>query len=135
MNEIISVTLYAEVIRKDYGQIVCRDVENGQEVTLLGNAVDLRITSADTFHKIEKVSRTEMAKLLVDVGQDVFTVTFIKQDGSARTLRGVLVHDESILGRVFVKDLDIPNETNNYRQVDLRTIKELVYKSTKYVLK
>lgn len=135
MNEIVSVTLYAEVIRKDYGQLVCRDVENGQEITLLGNAVDLRVNSADTFTKIEKVSRTEMAQLLVGVGESVFTVTFVKQDGNVRTLRGVLVHDESILGRVFVKDLDIPSSINNYRQVDLRTLKELVYKGTKYVLK
>lgn len=135
MNELVSVTLYAEVIRKDYGQLVCRDVENRQEITLIGNAVDLRVNSADTFTNIKKVTRTEMAEILVGAGENIFTVTFVKQTGEVRVLRGILVQDESILGRVFVKDLDIPNSINNYRQVDLRTLKELVFKGTKYVIK
>lgn len=135
MNEIISLELYAEVIERTNTELVCRDLYTGQEFRLWSQNSSLRAQSADTFTQIQKVTKTEMAEILMDACCNVFTVTFIKQDGSERVLRGRLLNSEGILGRVMVEDLDVPRVMNNYRQVDLRTIKTLVISGTKYVLK
>lgn len=134
MNEIISVSLYAEVLDRTASSLKCRDLHTGQELTLYSTDGFSRINSADTFKEIRRITRTEMAQILSDACCDVFTVTFIKQDGSERVLRGRVVQSENILGRVMVEDLDL-STSMNYRQVDLRTIKNLVIQGIKYVLK
>lgn len=135
MNEIISLELYAEVIERTNTHIVCRDLYTSQELELVSPNSELRLASADTFNKIEKVTKTEMARKLLDACCGVFTVTFIKQTGDERVLRGRLVEEESVMGRVLVEDLDLGSSFTNYRQVDLRTIKSLIIGGTKYVLK
>lgn len=134
MREIISLTLYAEVEDKDINRIVCRDVDNGQTYELSGLDVLARVNSADAFNRIEQVNRTYMAERLLDAGDRVFTVTFVKQDGNRRTLRGRLVQAEPLMGRAMVEDLDLDGAMN-IRQVDLRTLKELVLDNKKYVVK
>lgn len=136
MNEIISLALYAEVLERTNMGIICRDLNSGQEICLSSPSHGLRVNSADTFNEIRRITKTEMAELIVDSCCDVFTVTFIKQGGQERVLRGRLISSESLLGRVMVEDLDLLNVgLNSYRQVDLRTIKELIIRGVKYVIK
>ena len=136
MNEIISLALYAEVLERTNMGIICRDLNSGQEICLSSSNHALHVNSADTFNEIRRITKTEMAELIVDSCCDVFTVTFIKQGGQERVLRGRLISSESLLGRVMVEDLDLLNiGLNSYRQVDLRTIKELIIRGVKYVIK
>lgn len=135
MKEIISLTLYAEVHDKQLNKITCRDLDNDQVYELSGLNVLARVNSADVFGKIEQVNKTYMAEKLLDAGDKVFTVVFVKQDGNIRTLRGRLVQAEPLMGRAMVEDLDLNAAVSNIRQVDLRTLKELTISNVKYVVK
>lgn len=134
MKEIISLTIYAEVENKDYMRLVCRDLQNGQMYELSGVDIISRLNSADAFTDIKEVSKTAMAELLLDAGDKVFTVTFVKQGGEQRVLRGRLIQAEPTMGRAMVEDLDLSTPMN-IRQVDLRTLKCLVIDNKKYVVK
>lgn len=133
MNELISLSIYGEVLERTDTTIVCRDKASGQVLRLEG--AEIRSNSADTFSEIRKVNKTEMAQTLLDACCDVFTVVFLKQGGETRTLRGRLIQSELPLGRVLVEDMDIDFGLTNIRQVDLRTIQSLILGGTKYVLK
>lgn len=135
MKELISLTIYAEVESKDYTKLVCRDLQNGQTYELSGFDILSRLNSADTFINIQEISRTEMANKLLDAGDSVFTVVFVKQDGESRTLRGRLITSDQFMGRAMVEDLDLSSSLSNIRQVDLRTLKSLIIGNVKYVVK
>lgn len=134
MKEIISLTIYAEVEQKDYTRLVCRDLQNGQLYELSGVDIISRLNSADAFTDIKEVSKTAMAEILLGAGDRVFTVTFVKQGGEPRVLRGRLIQAEPTMGRAMVEDLDLSSPMN-IRQVDLRTLKNLVIDNKKYVVK
>lgn len=98
--------------------------------------------SADQVHETVKVSRTQMAQLLIESHNRPFTVVFDKQDSKdgkdrERKLRGRLISHEALLGRSLVEDLDLPiNEKGGRtRLVDHRTLKSLIVDGTKYELK
>lgn len=55
--------------------------------------------------------------------------------GQERTLRGYKDNMESNDGLYLVRDLDISDKTKNYRNVNIRTIKSLIYNGTKYEVK
>lgn len=135
MKQIVSLTLYAEVQDQDINTVVVRDIESGDEYQLSGVGILSRLNSADTFSNIQQVSRTNMAEYLLEAGDKVFTVSFIKQDGTERVLRGRLISSEPLMGRAMVEDLDLANSITNIRQVDLRTLKYLIIGNTKYTVK
>jgi hypothetical protein len=135
MKELISLTIYAEVESKDYDKIVCRDLQNNEIYELTGFDILSRINSADTFVNIKEISKTEMANKLLEAGDGIFTVEFIKQGGENRTLRGRLITSDQFMGRVMVEDLDLSSSLSNIRQVDLRTLKSLIIGNVKYVIK
>jgi len=135
MKELISLTIYAEVESKDYDRIVCRDLQNNEIYELTGFDILSRINSADTFVNIKEISRTEMANKLLEAGDGIFTVEFVKQGGENRTLRGRLITSDQFMGRAMVEDLDLSSSLSNIRQVDLRTLKSLIIGNVKYVIK
>lgn len=135
MKQIVSLTLYAEVENQDNGSVTVRDLYNGTEYQLVGPDVLHRLNSADTFTNIKQVSRTAMAEILLEAGDKVFTVSFVKQDGNCRVLRGRLISSEPTMGRAMVEDFDLSAAISNIRQVDLRTLKYLILGNTKYVVK
>lgn len=135
MKELISLTIYAEVESKDYDKIVCRDLQNNEVYELTGFDILSRINSADTFVNIKEISRTEMANKLLEAGDGIFTVEFVKQGGENRTLRGRLITSDQFMGRAMVEDLDLSSSLSNIRQVDLRTLKSLIIGNVKYVIK
>lgn len=135
MKEIISFTVYATVDEKYDDGIVCNDLYTGNRYTIFG-PTHANLSSADVFSRIENTNKTELAKKLLEAGDTVFTVEFVKQGGEPRILRGRLVKEDPLMGRAMVEDLDIPNGIlSNIRQVDLRTLKSLIIGNVKYVVK
>jgi len=135
MKEIISFTVYATVDEKYDDGVVCNDIYTGSRYTIFG-PTHYNISSADTFNRIENSNKTELARKILDAGNAVFTVEFVKQNGEPRTMRGRLVSDDSLMGRALVEDLDLPNTAvSNIRQVDLRTLKSLIIRGVKYTVK
>jgi hypothetical protein len=120
--------------------------------------------SGTLFESEEKVSRTEMVEILLNAKECVFTVTFRKKvqakdiedilssiksdaelknkkdlakqlsEGQETTITGYLVKAEEKLGRSTIIDL-AQDFNKGWRQVDHRTIEELIIKNVKYTLK
>lgn len=133
-GEVLSSTMYLTVVSKDSDSIKVKD-SFGREFVVKGpKLIEETMTSAIQFSKEEKVSNTKAAEALVAAGDTAFTVVFIKEDGKERTLTGRLVETENLMGRSNVIDLQI---ATGYamRQVNLRELKSVVLKGTKYTVK
>ena len=92
--------------------------------------------SADRFTEESKVTKTEMATILMKSYHIPFTVTFVKQGGEERTLRGLLIEPEPVMGRSKVEDLDITgSKQSRFRLVDHRSLISLIVGGKKYILK
>ena len=132
-GEFISTTMYLQVVKKTKDGVMVKDSQ-GQEFEVRGtNLLEKTFKSASQFESTKKVTRTELAEILVNLGDQVFTVNFDKQTGENRTLVGYKVSTENLMGRVNVVDLEVTG--HNLRQVDLRTIKSLIVNNVKYVVK
>ena len=92
-----------------------------------------------------KVSKTVLAETLMSARDAIIKVVFDKADGTERTLTGYVIGAEVVLGRTIAIDLNQEKkikknkEGDEYdtrqRLVDHRTLKSLIYKNVKYVLK
>lgn len=133
-GEVLSSTMYLTVLDKDKDSIKVRDL-NGQQFTVKGDKlIEQSMRSAAQFDQEVKVNKTEAAEKLINAGDTAFTVVFNKADGTERTLVGTLIDTENHMGRSNVTDLQVTTG-NPLRQVDHRTIKSLVLRGTKYVVK
>ena len=121
--------------------------------------------SGSLFDETEKVTRSNMVELLINAKECVFTVTFRKKvavkdveealkavksdkelkakqkelakeltEGKLTTITGFLIKSEDKLGRSTIIDLESP-WNQGFRQVDHRTVEELIIKNVKYTLK
>ena len=119
--------------------------------------------SGSQFESTEQITRTQMVALLQDAKNSVFTCTFRKQTkdkdiedvlksiktdselhnnhlakqllaGELLTLTCFLTKTEASLGRSLVIDLNQPYG-KGFRQIDHRTVEELIIKNVKYTLK
>lgn len=77
---------------------------------------------------LEKKSEFSSDKQLKETAEDLIT-------GESRTLTGYLLSVDRQTGRSMVVDLEIPHDKNRIRQVDNRTLKWLIFKGVKYILK
>lgn len=138
VDDIVSQTYYFKVAKADPrgNTIIVRDLDRrlGSEIEIRGTPLIESLVSADSYQTTVKVTRGEMARLLTGAGSKPFTVEFVKSDGEDRTLRGVLVEHEDLMGRSSVRDLDI-EQGMPLRQVDHRTIFSLILAGVKYTLK
>jgi len=134
-GEVISYTDYLTVVSVNSRESSV-DVTNikGQKFTIRGKDLIEGMNSANQFAVTTKVSRTEMANILTNVGDKVFTVVFNKVNGEERILVGHLLETENQMGRSNVRDLMI-TKRHAIRQVDHRTLKSLIVGNTKYVIK
>lgn len=133
-GEVLSTTMYMTVVDKFKDGVTVKD-SHGREFDIKGvDLIEKSMRSSDQVANTVKLTRTEIADKLVNLGDQVFTVNFDKQDGTNRTLRGYKVSTENLMGRVNAIDLDV---TSGYaqRQIDLRTIKYLTVDNTKYIVK
>lgn len=110
------------------------DVDNKNKFDVDGVSLVENALSADQFTQTEKVNKTQAAEKLVRAYNRPFTVIFTKTNGRVRKLRGRLIKPEPLLGRSVVEDLDI-TRGSPLRQVDHRTIKELIVDGIRYVVK
>ena len=132
-GEFISTTMYLQIVKKTKDGVMVKNSQ-GQEFEVRGtNLLETTFKSASQCENTKKVTRTELAEILVNLGDQVFTVNFDKQTGENRTLIGYKVSTENLMGRVNVIDLEVTG--HNLRQVDLRTIKSLIVNNVKYVVK
>lgn len=137
VGEVLSTTIYATVLQRNSDGILVRD-SLGQEYEIRGQKlIEESMSSGSQFTQTVALSKTELAALLIMAGDKVFTVTFIKADGTSRTLTGHLVDTENHMGRSNVIDLVVKKslKENGLRQVDHRTIQSLILAGIKYTLK
>lgn len=109
------------------------DGHNGKFDVIGKNLIE-EMYSADRFLKTVEVTRTNMAEILSASYNRPFTVTYKKQNGELRNLRGRLIKPEPLMGRVQVEDLD-KEEGDRFRLVDNRTLEALIVGGVKYILK
>lgn len=135
-GDLMAFTYYGRIeqVMGDHLQVF--DLVNEQ--TFFVNGADLieKSHSADRYDEEIKVTKTEMATILMKSYHVPFTVVFTKQDGTERTLRGILIEPEPVMGRSKVEDLDITGgKQNRFRLVDHRSLISLTVGGKKYTLK
>ena len=121
--------------------------------------------TASQFNEVRKCSRTDIVNALQGAGDTIFTVSFKKKNGDIRELRGCRIPGipDTCFGRSAVYDLDVTSYAYNVkeggeivhrkgetfssgiteeqkrphrkREVDHRTVFQLILKNVKYVLK
>ncbi len=139
-GHIVAKTFYARVTacRKASWSVVhemeCTDLLNKESFVVRGSGLVEQFVSADTFESEEGVTKTELARKLVDAGPAPFTVCYRKARGEERILRGRLLEHEDLLGRSLVHDFDVEKGTP-LREVDHRTLQWLIINGVKYTLK
>jgi hypothetical protein len=132
-GEYLSTTMYLKVVNKTKDGVIVKNTQ-GQEFEVRGtNLLETTFKSAAQFVDTKKVTRTDLADILVNLGDQVFQVNFDKQDGTNRTLVGYKVSTENLMGRVNAIDLEVTGYAQ--RQIDLRTIKSLIVNNVKYQVK
>lgn len=133
-GEILSSTMYMEVLNKGTDSVEVKD-SNGNKFTVQGSGlIEKTMNSNVQFDTEQTVSRTAAVEALIGAGDCVFTVDFLKADGTERTLVGRLINTENHMGRSNVEDL-LTTDKNRLRQVDHRTVKSLILKGVKYNVK
>jgi len=73
-----SGSIYYRVINTNPVNIECKDL-HGSSLIVGSKVMESEMISASQYDREEKVTRTEMAEILVKTGRHVFTVTFHKQ--------------------------------------------------------
>lgn len=137
VGDLMALIHYVKVKQQGYNQLTVTGLDEGvDQFDVIGTDLIDQMFSADQFAEEVKVNKTKAAEMLVSSFNRPLTVSFAKQDGSERILRGRLVQPEPLLGRSMVEDLDI-NEKGDarLRQVDHRTINYLIVDGVKYTVK
>ena len=158
-GEYLSTTMYVRILGKTANGLEVED-SNGAKFEIRGkDLIENTFASAKQYGSTKKVSMTELAEIIENVGDTVFTVNFNKKTkpadvakalkgktlttknvetamvGEERTLVGYRLGTEPKLGRTSVYDLEAANQGFAARQVDHRTINWIVWNGTKYQLK
>lgn len=135
LGDHVSRTSYMKVVGvvPSQNKVIVQNTD-GLKWEIDARVVEKECFSADQYSKTVDVTRTELVNIFKNAGDAVFTVNFITQDKRDRKLIGYLLNTENEFGRSNVIDLE---EKNNYntRQVDHRTMYELILKNTRYVVK
>jgi hypothetical protein len=139
-GDLMAITYYVKVetVRRNGEQLSVLDVVGDTGgIDVNGKSLIANALSADQFAETIKVTKTQCAQLLIESTNRPFTVTFEKQDGTERKLRGRLISHEALLGRSMVEDLDIDrnDKKGRTRLVDHRTLKSLIVDGVKYEVK
>lgn len=137
-GDLMAFTYWCRVqdVRRGGDELIVADLDNNEtEIRIEGKELIVRSFSADQYAEEEKVTKTQAAELLVSSPNRPLTVSFVKQDGNERVLKGRLVKPEPLLGRSMVEDLESKDAKNRLRQVDHRTINWLIVDGVKYVVK
>jgi hypothetical protein len=129
-----------EEIEDKGASLLVRNIDTGLNFGVNGAGLVERLYSADSFVEEIKTSRTNIVKILKESYNIPFKVCFDKEPEKKtgivreRVLRGRLIGPGEF-GRSMVEDIDVPKEEYNVRLVDHRTIKWLIVKGIKYIVK
>ena len=159
VGDVLSRINYITVISVDDDSVEVRDT-TGFQWTIGKSILENQAYTSNQYTRVEKVTRTELARLLEqDIRDSVFSCAFNKlpsadeqdailesadlstgakrkrvakdlQVGPERVMHAY-AEDTHELGRVPVFDL----EANGHRLIDLRTIKWLTFRNVRYELK
>jgi hypothetical protein len=146
IDEVVARVIYARVTDEATHHafdpfVACLDLDTGKKFEIHGKDFINSLVSASYFDESKEATKTELAELLVNAGFKPFTVVFEKMDGSLRTLVGVMLRHESLLGRSMVRELATGRkeaerkDDNGIRLVDHRTIQSLIIDGVRYMLK
>lgn len=131
VGEVLSTTMYVTVLSKNADSITVKD-SAGREFTIKGpKFIEDTMHSSEQYTKEEKTTQTKAAEILTTAGDTVFKADFVKKDGSPRTMVARLLENENLMGRSNVIDL----EKGSMGQIDHRTLKSLIIKNVKYLVK
>ena len=129
-NDYIQLNHYCLVTKVGNDITYLKDCKTGFEFQAIGQVQD-KMLSCSNYEKEEIVCRTTLADKLINSNKHIFTVVFTKKDGSKKTLRGHFLYIDKMMGRSVVWDL----ENDGQRQIDHRTIEELIIDGVHYKLK
>jgi len=111
------------------------DLDSGETFGVRGDTLIEGARSADQHEKTMIVTKTQIVDVLANARNIPFTVSFKKQNGSIRHLRGRLIGiDQKNLGYIDVEDLDQP-VGSRFRLVDCRTIRSVTVRGCKFTVK
>jgi len=135
VEDIVCIYSYAKVkeVTGKGEALLVEDLLLGGEFTIDGRDMVAAVASANYFAETVRVSRTQMAKILVSTWGKPFSVAFVKKDGQERVLRGYLTGHEEMFGRSLCVDLELPKD-DNLRLVDHRTLVSLITGGVRYML-
>lgn len=133
-GDIVQVIHNCEVEEVAGTTIKVYDKERKIHLSLEGADLARYVKNGSEYSLTKKVSKTEIADLLIHSHGVVFTVEYIKQDNELRKLRGYLTGVDGQLGRSYCVDLDVIEE-HKTRLVDHRTIQSLIIGGIKYIVK
>lgn len=144
VGEFLAMHNYYVVTRVDSDCIHCTDA-NGQAVKIGNAIVDEAMTSTTQYATEKKVTRTELAAMMAQLGHAAFSVTFRKQVSPTTVADGIdateLASASATKRRRIIKDLmageqrvmhcrlwrgvedDVEMELGRYKVVDLETSK------------
>ncbi len=134
-NDLMALVYWVKVKKAASGELLVTDLDNSGDIVVRGKELIENSFSSDRYSEELKVSKTQAAEILIHSANRPFTVSFDKQNGEERVLRGRLVRPESLLGRSMVEDLDIDDPKDRVRQVDHRTLNYLIVDGVKYTVK
>ena len=129
---IYSYVQVKEVVNQGEALLVA-DLLMGGEFSIDGREMIAALASADYYAETVRVSKTQMAKILITTGGKPLTVAFVKKDGQERVLRGFYLNHEEMFGRSLCLDLELPKD-DNLRLVDHRSLVSLVVGGTRFLL-
>jgi len=134
-NDLMAITFFVKVKEVLSGSALLTTNLGAGAPEIKVDGVDLieSATSADQYQEEQTVKKTKAAEILVSSYHRPFTVSYVKEDGKERTLRGRLI-SHNILGRCLAEDMDIADSKDRLRQVDLRTINYLIVDGVKYTV-
>jgi hypothetical protein len=135
-GDIMAFVYYVQVeqVNAPVNLLRVRDIDNGGFIDVRGKELIENGYSANQFAEEVYVNKTKAAEILVSSHNRPFTVSFQKNDGTERVLKGRLVKPEPLLGRSVVEDLET-KDSNRIRQVDHRTVNYIVVEGMKYIVK
>lgn len=160
VGDFLSRTSYMKILSTN-GKFASVENEKGLVWDIDKSILEKEAFTANQAEEVIEVNRTELINIFNKVGDAVFTVNFNKQPtwedyaeltrnegskirsfadmkkdfkafvGDERTLIGYLLKEENGFGRSLVLDL----EKKQPRQVDHRTLRWLIWKNKKYIVK
>lgn len=126
---------FMTIIEADNGSGMCtvRNTE-GRIWQLSKDLIEQECYSANQARTETRLTKTQLAQSFHNTtGDAVFTTEFTKANGDQRVLTGVVHHRDPVMGRAFVRDLEI-EEGHNERQVDNRTLTGFVCKNKAWTM-